>query len=236
MMFIFRMWLFSSDGFSCKGNDGHIQKNILRVSFGVGSRSGEWVQVLLLVNCGDDGQRVRLRMLFQVSYWWRLLPGVLAAEEECEWQPGADTEQQPGHSAQCLWRTTLLIPSLSLWAHSDTGLCSRCWATAGWMLLLCTSPTVLLTYFNSLLFRVWLWNLPRWIQISKTCWKISQLESFAGKAFSDLCSGNGLSGSFSFFFFSVLLLKNSTSSVLCTEGSGATATEQRWIDVVRENP
>lgn len=57
---------------------------------------GEWVRMLWLVNRGDAGQQhVMLRILFQVSCCWRLFPGVLAAEEECEWQPGAGTEQQP---------------------------------------------------------------------------------------------------------------------------------------------
>lgn len=189
------MWLFSSDGFSWKGNDGHIQKKILRVSSGVRSTV-----------CGGVGG---VGMLGKVSRWecFSKFPTGGGSLQVC-WQPrrsvsGSQVRIQSStrHSARRLQRTALLAPCLSLWAHGDTGFCLRCWATAGWMLLLCASPTVLLTYFSSLLFRVWLWNLPWWIQISKTCWKISQLESFAENAFSELCSGNGLSGSCFFFFF-----------------------------------
>lgn len=194
---------------------------------------GEWVRMLWLVNRGDAGQQhVMLRILFQVCCCWRLFPGVLAAEEECEWQPGAGTEQQPAPVPGACGepRSAFRVRGSEL-----AGTQGSAWDAEPLQPPCCTSPTVLLTSSNSLLFRVRLWNVPWWIQISKTCWKVSQLESFAGNAFSELCSGNGLSGSFSFLFFSVFLLKNSASNVLYTEGSGATATEQRWIDVVQEN-
>lgn len=54
-------------------------------------------------------------------------------------------------------------------------------------------------------------------------------------AFSELCSGNGFSCSFfCLFVFVVCLLKNSASRILYVEGSGAIATEQRWIEIDQE--
>lgn len=180
-----------------------------------------------------------LRMLFQVSCWWRLFfPGLLAAEEESEWQAGAAPEQHPGHSAQSPRWAALSVPCLSLWAHRDAGFCLRCWATAGGCscvpLPQCCWP-VLIPCSSEYDFEI--------------CCDESKLVRPAGRFHSgsplhEMLSLNYAQGMdfqvaffSSFFFFSpVLLLKNSASDVLYTEGSDATVTEQTRIDVVQENP
>lgn len=142
-----------------------------------------------------------LRMLFQVSCWWRLFFPRSAGSWGGEWVAGRCSPRAAPWTLcpePAVSRALRSVP-VSLSSQGCRVLpemLSHCWR-----LLLCASPTVLLTCFNSLLFRVWLWNLLWWIQISKTCWKISQWESFAWNAFSELCSRNGLSGSFFFLFF-----------------------------------